>query len=59
MIRQYLPKGTDLSVHSQEVLDAISYQMNIRPRKRFGYKCPIEMITEVMGMHHAAPALIQ
>ncbi|EIK67942.1 ISPst10-like transposase [Pseudomonas synxantha BG33R] len=59
LIRQYLPKGTDLSVHSQEVLDAISYQINIRPQKRFGYKCPIEMITEVMGMHHAAPALIQ
>ena len=59
LIRQYLPKGTDLSVHSQEALDAISYQMNIRPRKRFGYKCPIEVITEVMGMHHAAPALIQ
>lgn len=59
LIRQYLPKGTDLSVHSQEALDAILYQMNIRPCKRFGYKCPIEVITEVMGMHHAAPALIQ
>ncbi len=33
LIRQYL-----LSVHSQDALDAISYQMNIRPRKRFGFK---------------------
>jgi IS30 family transposase len=59
LIRQYLPKGTDLSGHSQEELDAISYQMNIRPRKRFDFKCPIEVITEVMGMHHAAPSSIQ
>lgn len=43
----------------QDALDAISYQMNSRPRKSFGYKCPIEVITEVVGMHHAAPALIQ
>ncbi|WP_024678134.1 IS30 family transposase [Pseudomonas syringae] len=59
LIRQYLPKGTDLSKHSQEELDAISYQMNIRPRKRFGFKCPIEVITEVMGMYHEAPTSIQ
>lgn len=59
LIRQYLPKGTDLSKHSQKELDAISYQMNIRPRKRFGFKCPIEVITEVMGMYHEAPTSIQ
>ncbi|MFA0994526.1 IS30 family transposase, partial [Pseudomonas syringae] len=59
LIRQYLPKGTDLSKHSQEELDAISYQMNIRPRKRFGFKCPIEVITEVMGMYHEAPTSTQ
>ncbi len=59
LIRQYLPNGTDLSVHSQEALDAMSYQMNIRPRKRFGFKCPIEVIPEVMGMYHAAPSSIQ
>lgn len=59
LIRQYLPKGTDLSKHSQEELDAIAYQLNIRPRKRFDFKCPIEVLTEVIGMHHAAPSSIQ
>ncbi|GAB7530296.1 IS30-like element ISCfr4 family transposase [Pseudomonas sp. 3A(2025)] len=59
LIRQYLPKGTDLSKHSQEQLDAISYQLNIRPRKRFDFRCPIEVITEVMGMYHEPPTSIQ
>lgn len=47
LIRQYLPKGTDLSIHSQADLDAVAYQLNIRPRKRFGFRCPIEVITDV------------
>jgi IS30 family transposase len=63
LIRQYLPKGTDLSVHSQEALDAIALQMNMRPRKRFDFKCPIEVMGEVMqkamAMRHDAPASIQ
>lgn len=48
LIRQYLPKGTDLSVHSQQELDEIALSLNRRPRKRFGFKCPIEVLTEVM-----------
>lgn len=63
LIRQYLPKGTDLSVCSQEQLDAIAYELNIRPRKRFNWKCPIEVMTEVMGkamtMQHDAHSSIQ
>ncbi len=50
LIRQYLPKGTDLSVYSQEQLDAIAYELNIRPRKRFNCKCPIEVMTEVVAL---------
>lgn len=59
LIRQYLPKGTDLSGHSQEQLDAIAYELNIRPRQRFDYKCPIEMMTAMMTKHHDGPSLIQ
>jgi IS30 family transposase len=63
LIRQFLPKGTDLSVYSQEQLDRFAYLLNIRPRKRFDWKCPIEVMTQVMGkttaMQHDAPASIQ
>lgn len=63
LIRRYLPKGIDLSVHSQEELDAIALQLNMRPRKRFDFKCPIEVMGEVMqeamAMRHDAPASIQ
>ena len=59
LIRQYLPKGTDLSIYSQEQLDAIAYELNIRPRKRFDFKCPIEVMTEVMAKQHEVPASIQ
>lgn len=48
LIRQYLPKGTDLSGDTQEQLDAIAYELNIRPRKRFNYRCSIEVITDVV-----------
>jgi len=63
LIRQYLPKGTDLSVHSQEELNTIALQLNMRPRKRFDFKCPIEVMGEVMqeamAVRHDAPASIQ
>lgn len=59
LIRQYLPKGTDLSGPSQEQLDAIAYELNIRPRQRFDYKCPIEMMTAMMAKHHEGSPLIQ
>jgi len=43
LLRQYLPKGTDLSVYSQEELDQIAMKLNTRPRKSLGYRCPAEL----------------
>jgi transposase, IS30 family len=43
LVRQYLPKGTDLSGYSQEQLDAIADQINGRPRKTLGWSSPLEV----------------
>jgi hypothetical protein len=41
LLRQYFPKGTDLSVHSAVDLDWVATELNDRPRKRLGFAKPI------------------
>jgi IS30 family transposase len=42
LLRQYFPKGSDLSVHTAEDLDRVAAELNDRPRKRLGFRKPIE-----------------
>jgi IS30 family transposase len=43
LLRQYLPKGIDLSVFSQEELDRVAWALNTRPRKSLVFKCPAKL----------------
>ena len=48
LLRQYMPKGSDLSIYSQEELDAIALSLNTRPRETLGWKTPLAIYTEHM-----------
>lgn len=48
LLRQYFPKRTDLTAHSQDHLDHVAAQLNGRPRKTLGYLTPAEKLDQVL-----------
>ena len=48
LLRQYFPKGTDLSRHGKADLDAVAAQLNARPRKSLGWRTPAQALDEVL-----------
>jgi IS30 family transposase len=50
LLRQYMPKGLDISSYSQAKLNAIARQLNERPRKTLGYQTPAEMFSHTVAL---------
>jgi transposase, IS30 family len=57
LIRQYLPKGADLSQFSQHQLSSIEYALNTRPRKILGFRTPLEVFSDLKLNNIAGVAL--
>ena len=58
LLRQYLPKGTDLSVHSQDELDAIADSLNGRPRATHAFHSPLEVFSRMLRAIAQPPSSI-
>ncbi len=48
LLRQYFPKGTDLSMHNAEDLEAVALALNTRPRKTLGWKTPAKTLDQLL-----------
>ncbi|GHD45847.1 IS30 family transposase [Mycetocola manganoxydans] len=52
LLRQYFPKGTDLSVHGPGILDNVAAELNCRPRKRYDWETPAERLDKLLSNPH-------
>ncbi|MDQ0690767.1 IS30 family transposase [Arthrobacter sp. W4I7] len=51
LLRQYFPKGTDLSVYGPEDLEHVAQELNARPRKTLGWDTPAERLRDLLVTH--------
>ena len=56
LLRQYFPKGADLSAHSKNALQAVALALNSRPRKTLGWKTPAKAFDEYLQSAHKGVA---
>ncbi len=56
LLRQYFPKGTDLSAHGTDALEAVALALNTRPRKTLGWRTPAEAFEEALRSAHTSVA---
>ena len=47
-VRQYFPKGADLSQHGTDELSAVTHALNTRPRKALGWRTPAEALDRLL-----------
>jgi IS30 family transposase len=55
LLRQYFPKGTDLSVHSAEAIEAVAAALNTRPRKTLDWRTPAEALDQLLQSANKQP----
>lgn len=58
LLRQYFPKGTDLSIYPEDYLDTVAEELNDRPRKTLGWKRPSEKILELIQENEKRTSMI-
>jgi IS30 family transposase len=59
LLRQYLPKGTDLCIYSQEELDSVADSLSTRPRATHGFSTPLAVFSHLLTMAQQAPSSLQ
>ena len=55
LLRQYFPKGTDLSVHNAEAIAAVAATLNARPRKTLAWQTPTEALDRLLRLDNKQP----
>lgn len=57
LLRQYFPKGTDLSVHGSGILEVVAIELNNRPRQRLNWRTPAEALDQLLSDHDNNPGV--